>query len=158
MPIFWALFDQQGSRWVFQATRMDGDIGFYRIKPDQMQIVNPLFTMSLIPMFQLFFYPALNWIGIRRPSQKMTVGGFLAGISFIFAMLVELKIEDSAPDAQVSILWQIPQYISMSLGEVLLAITGMEFAFTQAPNTMKSAVFAWWQVCFCVPIVERDNL
>ncbi|XP_078741948.1 solute carrier family 15 member 2-like, partial [Lampetra fluviatilis] len=25
LPMFWALYDQQGSRWTFQATRMDGD-------------------------------------------------------------------------------------------------------------------------------------
>lgn len=37
LPLFWALFDQQGSRWTFQATRMDGNIGFMQIKPDQMQ-------------------------------------------------------------------------------------------------------------------------
>lgn len=39
LPFFWALFDQQGSRWTFQATRMDGDVGFYVIKPDQMQVI-----------------------------------------------------------------------------------------------------------------------
>ena len=38
LPVFWALFDQQGSRWTFQATRMNGQIGSYIIKPDQMQL------------------------------------------------------------------------------------------------------------------------
>ena len=27
VPVWWALFDQTGSRWTFQATRMDGTIG-----------------------------------------------------------------------------------------------------------------------------------
>lgn len=39
MPIFWALFDQTGSRWTFQADKMNGDIGFYTIKPDQIQML-----------------------------------------------------------------------------------------------------------------------
>ena len=38
VPIWWALFDQTGSRWTFQATRMDGSIGETTIKPDQMQV------------------------------------------------------------------------------------------------------------------------
>ena len=38
VPIWWALFDQTGSRWTFQATRMDGTIGATTIKPDQMQV------------------------------------------------------------------------------------------------------------------------
>lgn len=38
LPVFWALFDQQGSAWTFQAKRMDGYIGFYTILPDQMQV------------------------------------------------------------------------------------------------------------------------
>ena len=32
IPIFWALFDQQSSRWVFQAERMNGKIGSYEFK------------------------------------------------------------------------------------------------------------------------------
>ena len=27
LPVFWTLFDQQGSRWVLQARQMDGDAG-----------------------------------------------------------------------------------------------------------------------------------
>ncbi|KAG5684399.1 hypothetical protein PVAND_013634 [Polypedilum vanderplanki] len=72
LPFFWALFDQQGSRWTFQATRMDGDIGFYTIKPDQMQVVNPLLILIFIPLYEVAFYPLLNLIGIRRPLQKIT--------------------------------------------------------------------------------------
>ncbi|XP_058886378.1 LOW QUALITY PROTEIN: solute carrier family 15 member 1-like [Acipenser ruthenus] len=37
-PMFWTLFDQQGSRWTLQATTMDGNFGPVRIQPDQMQL------------------------------------------------------------------------------------------------------------------------
>ena len=78
LPFFWALFDQQGSRWTFQATRMDGDVGFYVIKPDQMQVVNPLLILIFIPLYEVAFYPVLNLIGIRRPLQKLTGGKCLS--------------------------------------------------------------------------------
>ncbi|CAI5519047.1 unnamed protein product [Closterium sp. Naga37s-1] len=38
VPIFWSLFDQQASRWVFQAERMDGRIWGVTVEPDQMQV------------------------------------------------------------------------------------------------------------------------
>lgn len=42
-PIYWALFDQQGSRWVLQGKRMDGYVTeTFSITADQMQSVNPL--------------------------------------------------------------------------------------------------------------------
>lgn len=95
LPVFWALFDQQGSRWTFQATRMDGDMGSWDIKPDQLQMLNPLLILIFIPLYDVAFYPALSLIGIRRPLQKLTMGGILAGVAFIISGVVELKLEVS---------------------------------------------------------------
>ncbi|KAL7030439.1 hypothetical protein ACKWTF_006658 [Chironomus riparius] len=97
LPIFWALFDQQGSRWTFQATRMDGDLGWFTIKPDQMQVVNPFLILTFIPLYEVLFYPLLSLVGIRRPLQKMALGGVFAGIAFLCSMLVEITIEPTYP-------------------------------------------------------------
>ncbi|XP_065089460.1 peptide transporter family 1 [Ochlerotatus camptorhynchus] len=93
LPVFWALFDQQGSRWTFQATRMDGDLGFWTIKPDQMQVINPLLILIFIPLYEVIFYPLLSMIGIRRPLQKLTLGGILAGVAFVISTFVEIELE-----------------------------------------------------------------
>lgn len=93
LPFFWALFDQQGSRWTFQATRMSGDIGFMTIKPDQMQVVNPLLILVFIPLYEVVFYPLLSKIGIRRPLQKLTIGGILAGVAFLISAFVEITLQ-----------------------------------------------------------------
>ncbi|XP_050331928.1 peptide transporter family 1-like [Bactrocera neohumeralis] len=97
LPVFWALFDQQGSRWTIQATRMDGDMGSWNIKPDQMQLINPLLILVFIPLYELAFYPLLAFVGIRRPLQKLTLGGIFAGIAFVVSGLVELSLEDTYP-------------------------------------------------------------
>ncbi|XP_030568858.1 peptide transporter family 1 [Drosophila novamexicana] len=97
LPIFWALFDQQGSRWTFQATRMDGDMGSWDLKPDQLQVLNPLLILVFIPLYDVAFYPVLSLIGIRRPLQKLTMGGILAGIAFIISGIVELNLEKTYP-------------------------------------------------------------
>jgi len=97
LPVFWSLFDQQGSRWTFQATRMMGFIGSYEIKPDQMQVVNPLLILVFIPLYDVIFYPLLSKIGVRRPLQKLTLGGILAGVAFLCSAIVELQLEKTYP-------------------------------------------------------------
>ncbi|XP_055915649.1 peptide transporter family 1 isoform X1 [Eupeodes corollae] len=97
LPVFWALFDQQGSRWTFQATRMNGDFGGFTLKPDQMQMLNPLLILIFIPLYDVAFYPLLNLVGVRRPLQKLTAGGILAGIAFTISGLIELKLETTYP-------------------------------------------------------------
>ncbi|XP_017472599.1 PREDICTED: peptide transporter family 1-like [Rhagoletis zephyria] len=97
LPVFWALFDQQSSRWTIQATRMDGDMGSWDIKPDQMQMLNPLLILAFIPLYELAFYPLLGLVGIRRPLQKLTLGGIFAGIAFVVSGLVELQLEKTYP-------------------------------------------------------------
>lgn len=143
LPFFWALFDQQGSRWTFQANRMNGDLGFYTIKPDQIQMVNPLLILVFIPVFEIVFYPILSMLGIRRPLQKLGFGGILAGFAFLISALVEWQIENS-PEKSISMLWQIPQYVVLTLAEVMFSVTGLAFSYEQAPESMKSVVQAFW--------------
>ena len=76
---------------------MDGDLGWFTIKPDQMQVVNPLLILTFIPLYEVLFYPLLSTIGIRRPLQKMALGGVFAGIAFLCSMLVEITIEPTYP-------------------------------------------------------------
>lgn len=99
LPIFWALFDQQGSRWTLQATRMNGDLfGVYRIKPDQIQVINPILIVIMIPLFEYGLYPLLKKCNLlTRPLQKITVGGFLAALSFVVAALVQIMIDNQEP-------------------------------------------------------------
>lgn len=44
----------------------------------------------------------------------------------------------------MSIFWLIPQYVIMTLGEVMFSVTGLEFSYAQAPVTMKSVLQACW--------------
>uniref|UniRef100_A0A914QG16 Uncharacterized protein n=1 Tax=Panagrolaimus davidi TaxID=227884 RepID=A0A914QG16_9BILA len=55
-----------------------------------------------------------------------------------------LTINQIVPSNTVNILWQIPQYILITLAEVLFAISGNEFAYSQAPPSMKAVVYALW--------------
>lgn len=48
----------QGSRWTFQADRMEQDIGSWTLKADQMQVLNPLLILIFIPLFEVV---STNW-------------------------------------------------------------------------------------------------
>lgn len=71
---FRALFDQQGSTWVLQARRMDGRVGPITILPDQMNTLNPLMILILVPIFEAFVYPALRRVCKITPLRKMAAG------------------------------------------------------------------------------------
>ncbi|XP_021271961.1 solute carrier family 15 member 1 [Numida meleagris] len=98
LPMFWALFDQQGSRWTLQATTMDGDFGALQIQPDQMQTVNPILIVIMVPVVDAVIYPLIQKCKINfTPLRKITVGMFLAGLAFVAAALVQVQIDKTLP-------------------------------------------------------------
>src|SRR3546814_17585620 len=57
---FWSLFDQTASTWVLQGARMAKPAWFYAA---QMQALNPILVLLLIPFNNLALYPLLRQIG-----------------------------------------------------------------------------------------------
>lgn len=43
-------------------------------------------------------------------------------------------------------LWIIPQFVVMTLGEVMYSVTGLEFSYSQSPESMKSVIQSAWQL------------
>uniref|UniRef100_A0A672U7Q0 Solute carrier family 15 member 1 n=1 Tax=Strigops habroptila TaxID=2489341 RepID=A0A672U7Q0_STRHB len=98
LPMFWALFDQQGSRWTLQATTMDGNFGSVQIQPDQMQTVNPILIIVMVPVVDAVIYPLIKKCKINfTPLRKITVGMFLASLAFVAAALVQVQIDKTLP-------------------------------------------------------------
>ncbi|XP_016655946.1 peptide transporter family 1 isoform X2 [Acyrthosiphon pisum] len=93
-PVFWSLYSQSGSKWTLQAMLMNGRVDFlnWTIKPDQIQMLIPLFGITLLVLVDNVFYPMFAAIGIRKPLQKLTFCGFLGVIAFVFAALLQFKI------------------------------------------------------------------
>ncbi|KAK0424074.1 hypothetical protein QR680_008485 [Steinernema hermaphroditum] len=56
----------------------------------------------------------------------------------------KLDIHTVVRPNEVNILWQVPQFIVITAGEVLFSITGLEFAYSQASPDMKSVLQAMW--------------
>ncbi|GAB1602973.1 solute carrier family 15 member 4-like [Argonauta hians] len=98
LPLFWALFDQQGSRWTLQAEKMDGSLDYFgTIQPDQMQAINPILIILLIPLLETVIYPLLDYFNVpNRPLQRMVIGMAFATASFMVAGFLELHINNMA--------------------------------------------------------------
>ncbi len=77
----------------------------------------------------------------------MKLGMFISTLAFLCALALQWFIDKG--DNPHS-LWQTGQYFFLSLAEVLISVTGLEFAYTQAPPSMKSAVMAVWFLCISI--------
>lgn len=139
LPIYWAVYVQQGSRWVFQAARMNGDLGFYHIKPDQMIIFNSIMGVLMIPVCKYLLYPLTSKIGLGSNLHRMTIGGMLAVLAFAISGFIEIEIDRRF----ISIFWLLPQYMILALGENFLYIANLTFAYKESPSSMKSAMQAF---------------
>ncbi len=148
VAVFWSLFYQYGSTWVIQAEKMD--LMFMGIKWEASQIssFNALFVLLLVPAFTYGLYPWLEKLGWKvTPLRKMTAGMFISSLSFLSATAVELAINAGS---HPNVMWQALQYLFISIGEVLVSVTGLEFAYTQAPASMKSTIMGFWFVAIAV--------
>ena len=157
ISVFWALFDQHSSSWVEQAKRMDLKLWEgMTLLPNEVQALNPLLVMIFIPLVNLI-YIACEKVGIRMlPLRRITVGMVLTALSFVAAALVQARIDTTAYPGtllgggvsavgleRVWIGWQFIQYAVITMGEVMVSITALEFAYTQAPRRMKSTLMSF---------------
>ncbi|XP_003739698.1 solute carrier family 15 member 2 [Galendromus occidentalis] len=114
VPIFWALFDQQGSTWTSQATQMRWSVLGVPLLPEQMQLLNPLLILILAPLFSYIIYPVFQKIGLlTKPLQKMVVGGLLASASFFVCMLLQVAVEQQDANA-MTLINSVPCSLEMS--------------------------------------------
>ena len=126
---FFSLFDQKASTWVLQADAMSKPSWF---ESSQMQALNPALRRS-------------GWE--PTPLRRMTAGIAFAGVAWIVVGIMQLVIDGGAA---ISITWQILPYAFLTLGEVLVSATGLEFAYSQAPPSMKGVIMSFWNLVVTV--------
>jgi POT family proton-dependent oligopeptide transporter len=144
VPFFWMLFDQKASTWVVQAKSMDPHVLGWTFEPSQMQLVNPALVMILIPLTTGVLYPLSRRLGYElTPLRRMTIGMFVGAASYVVAGLINVPVEAGQ---QLSILWQLAPYLLLTVAEILVSTTGLEFAYSQAPHSMKGTLMSLWNL------------
>lgn len=73
-------------------------MGMFHLKAEQMQALNGLLIILLIPLFESCLYPCLRMCRIpTRPLQRMVAGMVLAALAFVMAGCLQLWIDSTAP-------------------------------------------------------------
>ena len=142
VTVFWALFDQQGSSWTLQAKQMELSFLGMQLEASQIQAVNPILVMLLIPLFSGVIYPLVERLGVRvTPLRKMATGMILCAFAFAMVGMIQVALDKGQT---LSVAWQFLPYFVITISEVMVSITGLEFAYTQAPRSMKSTIMSFW--------------
>ncbi|MDA0834945.1 MAG: POT family MFS transporter [Planctomycetota bacterium] len=139
VAVFWSLFDQSATAWVLQADRMDRQWLGVEWKASQMQAVNALYILILIPLFNVVIYPAAGRFVKVTPFRKISVGLFLMAGTFWLTAQIERWLQAGET---VHVLWQILAYLPLTASEVLVSPTCLEFSYSQAPRKMKSFIMS----------------
>ena len=148
VPLFWSLFEQTGSSWVLQARAMGLEVGGWSLEPSQLQAAGPLFAVALVPLLTRVVLPWLARRGrVSTPLQQVSAGLFATALSFVAAAAVQRLVDLGHPPHA---LWQLPQYFLLAVGEVLVALIGLEFAHAQAPRAMRRTITSLWLVAMAV--------
>ena len=145
--LFWALFDQVGTLWQLQCRQLDCVLpgwvpmfGGYELLPAQVSAVfNPLFILLLVPLFSRFIYPLIEHFFRLNSLRKMGIGLWLMVLAFVVVSVIQELVETGLV---VHVGWQVLACFILTASEVMVSITCLEFAYTQAPKAMKSLVMA----------------
>ncbi len=137
VALFWTLFDQTASSWVAQGQRME--LHGREWLAASMQSANPIFVLLLTPLFALYVYPAIERRFSLTPMRKIGIGMVLAALSFLYSAGLEAVLDMGV---RPTIFWQLIGYGFLTAGELLVSVTALEYAYTQAPLRMKSMVMS----------------
>ncbi|KAF2103817.1 PTR2-domain-containing protein [Rhizodiscina lignyota] len=154
-PIYWVCYGQFSGNFVSQAGQMRG----HGIPNDLMQNFDPIAIIVFVPLLDRLIYPLLLRLRIRYPPiNRITTGFWVAGLAMAYAAIVQHIIYTKPPcysaplcdaslDASgvaqgnnVHIAIQAPAYMLIGISEVFASVTGLEYAYTKAPPSMKSFV------------------
>ena len=157
-PFYFLAYSQTLTNFISQAATMEthgtpNDIWFN---------METLSVLCLVPLLNNIALPALSRCGIvLRPTSRITLGFMFMSSAMAYAAIVQnliyqappcyqhpLKCQGGRGPNQVHVALQIPAYILMGVSGVFAISSGYEYAFTHAPQSMRSITMASFLVTF----------
>ncbi|KAJ6098544.1 hypothetical protein N7467_000079 [Penicillium canescens] len=153
-PIYWVVYGQFSGNFVTQAGQMEG----HGIPNDLMQNFDPISIIVFIPLLETCVYPLMRRLRIPfRPITRISLGFIVAALAMMYAAIVQhliysagpcygqplcaaSEIDGTAYGNQVHIAIQTPAYVFIGVSEIFASVSGLEYAYTKAPPSMKSFV------------------
>jgi POT family proton-dependent oligopeptide transporter len=153
-PIYWVVYGQFSSNFVTQAGQMEA----HGIPNDLMQNFDPISIIVFIPILETCVYPIMRRLKIPfRPITRIALGFVIASLAMMYAAIVQhliysagpcygsplcaaSEIDGTAYGNRVHIAIQTPAYVFIGVSEIFASVSGLEYAYTKAPPSMKSFV------------------
>ncbi|KAJ7514247.1 hypothetical protein O6H91_23G035000 [Diphasiastrum complanatum] len=142
------MFGQMSSFFVLQGSFMNTHVGTFNIPPATLNIVDVVTVIIVTFMYQSVMMPFMvrltNNIQGLTHLQRIGVGQLLTVLAMACAALLEwerlqlVNPHGNAAAANLSVLWQIPQYSLIGASEVFAYIGQIEFFYDQAPEGAQS--------------------
>jgi POT family proton-dependent oligopeptide transporter len=144
-PVYWLCYSQMTNNLVSQASTMwTGSV-----PNDIMQNIDPIVLIFTIPIMDRVVYPAFRRFGMPlRPIMRITLGFLFASIAMGYTAGIQAKIY--ATPYPISAAYQIPSYVFIAFSEIFASITGLEYAYKKAPQSMKSIVMSLFLFTNCI--------
>jgi len=156
-PFYWVAYNQMGTNFILQAMNMEHP-GW--LEAEQLNLVDSVILIFLIPIFDILLYPYLERKGMNpNPIIRITIGFFFITLAMAYAALLQWQIYQKPPyyghpttnqTNHIEIWWQIPPYVLIAISEIFASISGLEFAYSQSPPSMKSVVMAIFLFTSCI--------
>ena len=146
---FWAGFEQAGSSLSLYTDKyIDRSIGSFEIPTSWFQSVNPLFIVTLAPLFTLFW---ASPIGRRLTTPvKMGVGMIILGVGFLFMIgaVAERSANGDVDDVnnKAALMWLIMTYLFHTIGELCISPVGLSVVTKLSPPKLASVLMAVWML------------
>ena len=146
---FWAGFEQAGSSLSLYTDKyIDRSIGSFEIPTSWFQSVNPLFIVTLAPLFTLFW---ASPIGRRLTTPvKMGVGMIILGVGFLFMIgaVAERSANGDVDDVnnKAALMWLIMTYLLHTIGELCISPVGLSVVTKLSPPKLASVLMAVWML------------
>jgi len=154
-PIYWVVYGQFSNNFITQA----GQMANHGIPNDLMQNFDPIAIIVFLPLVDQVLMPFLRKHKIPFPPINRIVTGFwVASLAMVYAAVIQYYIYqagpcydhplcDAAMDADgkihgnnIHIAAQTGAYMLIGISEIFASVTGLEYAYTKAPPSMKSFV------------------
>ncbi|EDO16648.1 hypothetical protein Kpol_529p28 [Vanderwaltozyma polyspora DSM 70294] len=152
-PIYWCVYGQMINNFVTQAGTME----LHNLPNDFLQAFDSIAIIVFIPIFERFIYPFVRRFTPFRPITKIFWGFMFGSGAMIWAAVLQSFIYKAGPcynmpmkcapeyantPNQVHVAWQVPAYVLIAISEILASVTGLEYAYSNAPASMKSFIMS----------------
>jgi POT family proton-dependent oligopeptide transporter len=158
LPVFFLAYNQMTGNLTIQA----GTLERHGVPNDIIQNLNPISIVIMIPIIDHVLYPGLRKLGIAfTPIKRMTTGFLIAGLSMVASAVMQHYIYKMSPcgdhangttivdgeevacqPAPINVWAQCLPYILIGIAEIFTNVTSYEYAYSKAPENMKSLVMS----------------